>query len=118
MKVSRTPVLLALAFLFIALARAEPDSIVRSRIKRTPVQSTNVASAGYSFHLRALEIEFVRGAVYRFLDVPPRLSREFFAAESKGRFIAERLRGKYEFVRVRPHHEEVSATDGRARNTK
>ena len=111
MKVSRSPVLLALAFLFIALARAEPDTIVRSRIKRTPVQSTNVASAGYSFHLRALEIEFVRGAVYRFLDVPPRLSREFFAAESKGRFIAERLRGKYDFVRVRPPREEASAPD-------
>jgi hypothetical protein len=111
MKVSRAPVLLGLALLSIALASAEPDAIVRSRIKRTPVHSSNVASAGYSSHLRALEIEFVRGAVYRFLEVPPRISREFFAAESKGRFIAERLRGKYEFVRVRPSGEEARSTD-------
>jgi hypothetical protein len=106
MKVFRAPVLLGLALLSIALASAEPDAIVRSRIKRTPVHSSNVASAGYSSHLRALEIEFVRGAVYRFLEVPPRVSRDFFAAGSKGRFIAERLRGKYEFVRVRPRREE------------
>jgi KTSC domain len=118
MNVSRAPVLLCLGLLSIALASAEPDAIVRSRIRRTPVHSSNVASAGYSFHLRALEIEFVRGAIYRFLNVPPRISREFFAAESKGRFIAERLRGKYEFVRVRPHREEVNATDGWAGKTK
>jgi hypothetical protein len=111
MKLFRTPVLLAMALLVIAPARAEPDTIVRSRIKRTPVQSSNVASAGYSSHLRVLEIEFVRGAVYRFLDVPSRLSREFFAAESKGRFIADRLRGKYAFVRVQPRREEVSSTE-------
>jgi hypothetical protein len=109
MKVFRAPVLLGLALLSIALASAEPDAIVRSRIKRTPVHSSNVASAGYSSHLRALEIEFVRGAVYRFLEVPPRVSRDFFAAGSKGRFIAERLRGKYEFVRVRPRREEAQS---------
>ncbi len=111
MNVSRTPVLLALAFFSIALARAEPPSILRSRIKRMPVQSSNVASAGYSSHLHALEIEFVRGAVYRFLNVPARLSREFFAAESKGHFIAERLRGNYEFVRVKSRREEGQPAD-------
>ena len=107
---SRTPVLLAFLLLFLAPAGAEPDTIVRSRIRRASVQSSNVASAGYSFHLRALEIEFVRGAIYRFLNVPPRLSREFFDAKSKGRFIAERLRGKYKFVRVRSRAEGARST--------
>ena len=63
--------------------------------------STNVASVGYSRHLRALEIEFTRGAIYRFLDVPPKVHQGLIAAESKGRFIAENIRGKYRFVRVR-----------------
>ena len=67
-----------------------------------PVVSSNVASVGYSHHLHALEIEFVRGAVYRFLNVPADVYRDLLASESKGRFIFERLRGKYEFVRIRP----------------
>ena len=102
MKVSRAPVLLTLAFFFAALALAEADDIVRSRIKRAPVMSSNVASVGYSRHLRALEIEFTRGAVYRFLEVPPGIYRGLIASESKGRFIAENIRGKYRFIRVRP----------------
>ena len=64
--------------------------------------ATNVASVGYSRQLHVLEIEFVRGAVYRFLDVQPRLYRQLLAADSKGRFIAENLRGKYRFVRIWP----------------
>lgn len=102
MKAPPVIVLLAIGFLLSPFARAEPEGNVVSRIKRTPVHSTNVASVGYSRHLRALEIEFVRGAIYRFLDVPPSVYRELLAAESKGHFIAEKLRGKYEFVRVRP----------------
>ena len=35
--------------------------------------------------------------------------RELLASESKGRFIAEHLRGKYEFVRVRPRRSDARA---------
>lgn len=108
MKMSRTPVLLALSFLSIALALAQPDEIVRSRIKREPVHSSNVVSVGYSRHLRALEIEFTRGAIYRFLEVPPAVYRGLIAAGSKGRFIAENIRGKYPFVHVRPRRAQLA----------
>ena len=74
------------------IAHAEPDAAVVSRIKRTPGGSSNVASVGDSRHLRALEIEFVRGAVDRFLNVPAGVDRELLASESKGHFIAENLR--------------------------
>ncbi|HEX4666375.1 MAG TPA: KTSC domain-containing protein [Chthoniobacterales bacterium] len=102
MKVSRAPVLLALTSLATTLARAEPDETARSRIRREPVASSNVASVGYSRHFRALEIEFTRGAVYRFLEVPPGVYRGLIASQSKGHFIAENIRGKYRFMRVRP----------------
>ncbi len=91
----------AILFLFAPLARAESDDVVVSRIKRTAVVSSNVASVGYSRHLHALEIEFVRGAVYRFLRVPESVYHDLLAARSKGHFIFENVRGKYEFVRVR-----------------
>lgn len=80
---------------------AADDEIV-SRIKRQPVESSNVASVGYSTSLRALEIEFTRGAIYRFLDVPVGVYQAFLASDSKGHFIAEQIRGHYRFVRVRP----------------
>ncbi len=101
MKLNRSPVFLLLAALATAIAAAQPDEVVRSRIKRDPVTSTNVASVGYSRHLRALEIEFTRGAIYRFLDVPSNVYQGLMAAPSKGRFIAGNIRGKYRFIRVR-----------------
>jgi hypothetical protein len=110
MKVSRAPVLLSVAILSVGLIFAESDEVPRSRIKRVPVESTNVASIGYSRHLHALEIEFTRGAIYRFLDVPIGIYRDLIAAKSKGHFIAEKIRGRYRFLRVRPGRKELSAT--------
>ena len=109
MKVSRTPVLLTLAILSVGIALADPGDTVRSRIKRESVSSSNVASIGYSRHLRALEIEFTRGAIYRFLQVPPGVYRGLISADSKGHFIAENIRGKYRFVRVRARRTDPAA---------
>ena len=107
MKLFRLPVLLA--FLCLTTALAESDEQIRSRIKRQPVASTNVASVGYSRQLHALEIEFTRGAIYRFLNVQPRVYRDLMASPSKGHFIAENIRGKYRFVRVRPGQSKVGS---------
>jgi hypothetical protein len=113
MKLFRLPVLFA--FLCLTTALAEPEEQIRSRIKRQPVVSTSVASVGYSRQLHALEIEFARGAIYRFLEVQPRVYRDLMAAPSKGHFIAENIRGKYRFVRVRPSQSKVGS--GRFRLT-
>ena len=110
MKCLRSPVLLVLLCLSLGRTLAEePQEQIRSRIKRQPVASTNVASVGYSRQLHALEIEFTRGAIYRFLNVQPRVYRDLMAAPSKGRFIAENIRGKYRFVRVRPGQSKVGS---------
>lgn len=107
MKLLRLPLLLTL-LLFASAALAAPQEAVLSRIKREPVASTNVASIGYSRHLRTLEIEFVRGAIYRFLEVPPNVYQALMAADSKGRFITENIRGKFQFLRVRPRRSSAS----------
>lgn len=98
---ARIFILLALLALATPEANAAPDNGIASRIKREPVVSTNVASIGYSRHLHALEIEFTRGAVYRFLNVPRSVYRELLASGSKGHFIAQNIRGQYSFERVR-----------------
>jgi hypothetical protein len=80
---------------------ADNPSIV-SRIKRLPVESSALAAVGYSKRLRALEIEFRNGAVYRYLDVSPRVRAALMAAPSKARFYHENIKGKYRSLRVRP----------------
>ncbi|MDQ3198852.1 MAG: KTSC domain-containing protein [Verrucomicrobiota bacterium] len=101
MKTPPVAALFSILFLLAIPAPGQDDGIVPSRIKRVPVTSSNVSSVGYSPKLHALEIEFVRGAIYRFLDVPPRLHRDLLSSNSKGRFIAENIRGRYRFVRIR-----------------
>ena len=112
MNASRVAALLALFFPVGALALAEPAGTEVSRIPRVRVQSSNVASVGYSRHLQVLEIEFTRGAVYRFLEVRPIVYRELMAAQSKGHFIAEYIRDRYTFIRMRPTHTVASRNAG------
>lgn len=80
-------------------ARAKP---VISRIPRIEVDSSAIAAVGYSRKLHALEIEFVNGAVYRYLEVPLDLYRQLMRAESKARFYDHNIRGRYRSVHVRP----------------
>ncbi len=72
-----------------------------SHIKREPVRSSAIVAIGYSKRLRALEIEFVNGAIYRYLDVPASLYRRLLAAESKARFYDANIRRKYRSLHVR-----------------
>ena len=81
--------------------RRAKEAIV-SRIQRQSVDSTAIAKIGYSKRLRALEIEFVNGAIYRYLDVPNSLYRQLIAAESKARFYDRNIRGRYRSVHVKP----------------
>jgi hypothetical protein len=81
-----------------------PTGIV-SRIKRFPVESTALASVGYSKRLHALEIEFRNGAIYRYLEVAPSVYDALLNARSKARFYDENIRRKYRSLHVRPRSE-------------
>ena len=112
-KPRRRPVNLALFKVAVALLLLVVGSVVSpaqdererptivSRIKRVPVSSTALATIGYSKRLQALEVEFLNGAIYRYLDVPPQLHREMMAADSKTRFYHQHVRGQYRSVYVR-----------------
>ena len=76
-----------------------------SHIKRVPVESRALAAVGYSKRLRALEIEFRNGAIYRYLEVSPLVYKALFNAPSKARFYDENIRGKYRSLHVRPRAE-------------
>src|SRR5438093_13741591 len=75
---------------------------VTSRIPRESVASKGIASIGYSKRLHILEVEFVNGAVYRYLQVAPSVHRDLMAADSKARYYDTNIKGNYPSVRVRP----------------
>ena len=98
----RFPPIALVILLFAAITiHAEAGGIV-SRIKRVPVQSTALAAVGYSKRIRALEIEFRNGAVYRYLDVSPEVFDALMSARSKARFYDDNIRRKYRSLHVRP----------------
>jgi hypothetical protein len=77
-------------------------SAVTSRIPRERVTSKVIASIGYSKRRHILEIEFVNGAIYRYLEVAPSVYRELMTADSKARYYDTNIKGNYQSVHVRP----------------
>ena len=107
----RSPIALFTAMLLLATTVAgdpskTPDSTaIISRIKREAVQSSALASVGYSKRLHALEIEFRNGAIYRYLNVAPAIYHDLMIAPSKARFYDENIRRKYRSLHVRRRSE-------------
>jgi hypothetical protein len=79
---------------------AEPSKLV-SHIRRDPVPSSALTAAGYSKRLHIMEIEFTNGAVYRYLDVPAEVYRDFMSAGSKAQFYDWNIKGHYQSLRLR-----------------
>ena len=85
------------------------DPIV-SHIPRQPIASTAIAKIGYSKRRHILEIEFVNGAVYRYLDVPVTVYRDLMSSESKARFYDSNIRRHYRSVLIRSRQKEQIST--------
>ncbi|MCW7537280.1 KTSC domain-containing protein [Aquabacterium sp. A7-Y] len=69
---------------------------------RHPVASSSLRSIGYDAVHRTLEVEFVTGRVYRYLDVPELAYQQLMAAPSLGRHFNARVRDVYEAVEQVP----------------
>src|SRR5260370_33877915 len=80
-----------------------------AHIARQRVDSTAIAKVGYHKRRHILEIEFAKGAVYRYLDVPSSVYRDLVSAESKARFYDFNIKGKYCSVHVWPRVKDKSA---------
>jgi KTSC domain-containing protein len=70
---------------FCAEPSPTPNHII-SHIPRQRVESNAIAAICYSKCGRILEIEFVNGVVYRYLNVPAAVHRDLMSAESKAPF--------------------------------
>jgi len=71
-------------------------------IHRVSVSSSAIRSVGYCRAERVLEVEFVRGATYRYWGVSQETYQAFVAAPSKGQFFNAAIRSQpYGYARVR-----------------
>lgn len=75
-------------------------------IERIAVESSNLTSVGYDPATQVLEVEFAKGAVYSYADVPPELYAELMdfkqTGVSVGKFVAQRVVKEYRGVKVVP----------------
>ncbi len=75
-------------------------------MKRKPVKSSNLASVGYSIKSKTLEVAFLppkpgmTQAVYQYKNVPRTVAGELMRADSKGAYLAKKVKGKYDTERV------------------
>lgn len=63
-----------------------------------PVQSSNVESIGYQPN--ELHVRFKKGGHYVYYGAADDLHEALLTSESKGRFIGEHLKGKFETKRL------------------
>jgi len=68
---------------------------------RIAVRSSNIRSVGYDPATESLEVEFHSGSVYQYMKVPVTEYEGLIRASSKGRYLNQKVKGRYEGVRIR-----------------
>jgi hypothetical protein len=62
--------------------------------------STAIRAIRYDEERQRLLVRFVDGDEYAYVGVPGEVHRSFVDAESKGRFFADAIRGRYPFNKL------------------
>ena len=65
-----------------------------------PCESSLIASYGYDPKTRELRIDFHKGGVYSYADVPQEAFEEFLRSSSKGKHFLSDIKGKYTFTKL------------------
>jgi len=74
------------------------NNTVRAAITRIKVKSSNVFAIGYDSNAKILQVEFKNGSVYEYYEVPENIYVAFMNSESKGRFVGNLYRYKYQQI--------------------
>lgn len=71
-------------------------------MKRTPVESGNVAEIGHDAATNTLEVQYKNGGVYRYADVDADKHSALMKAPSIGGFIHANIKGHHPHTKVDP----------------
>jgi KTSC domain-containing protein len=69
-------------------------------MRRKPVSSSMIASVGYAAKKRVLEVEFLSGRIYQYLDVDRETHDALLKAPSLGTYFNAHIKDEYAFVRL------------------
>ena len=69
-------------------------------MKRVPIRSSVIRSAGFDSSTGTLEIEFVTRLIYQYQRVPRVRFKSLIEASSKGRYFNANIRDKYPYVQL------------------
>jgi hypothetical protein len=67
---------------------------------RQLVTSSNVRSIGYDPTAGTLEVEFYKGSIYQYFNVPETVYAALIRASSKGRYLNDQIKGRYRFRKI------------------
>lgn len=65
-------------------------------IEWVEAQSDAIVRFGYEEKNQTLFVAFKKAGIYKYYDVPKQVFEDMKAAPSKGTFVAQELRGKYQ----------------------
>lgn len=68
---------------------------VAEKIPLEELQSSNISGAGYKAEKRILAVRFKSGDIFHYAGVSTEMALAFYAADSKGRYYAEHIKGKF-----------------------
>ena len=63
-------------------------------------ESSNISEIRYESSTSTLEVEFQNGGNYQYFDVPEHIWEAFKAADSKGQFLSQNIKGQYRYSKV------------------
>lgn len=70
-------------------------------IQSKTVKSSNIQSISYKPEEKELYVGFKTGSLYKYKDVPSARHKAFMNAESHGKFFHKKIKGKFDFVKVK-----------------
>lgn len=62
--------------------------------------SSNIAGMRYDSDQMVLEVVFINGGTYHYYGVESHVIQEFKAADTKGGFLATRIKGRYRYSKA------------------
>jgi hypothetical protein len=67
---------------------------------RMPVSSSNIASVGYEADSQVLEVEYIKGGIYQYMNVPGDIHEELMNCSSKGTYMNQVVKKMFVVVQV------------------
>jgi hypothetical protein len=71
-------------------------------MRRVPLESSVVASAGYDADRGVLEIEFASGRIYQYRSVPASVYQWLLKTPTKGAYVSRMIANRYDYLDVTP----------------